>query len=228
MRRLTRALALVLGLLAIGSSMPAAALTGSHAESVRAGRRVLGYYVPYDPASWTTLEAQAHLIDIVAVQWVTIDGCGRLTSEDDQTVKRFAQAAGIAVYPSLLTNSGWLNERILTDDEAATRAIMQIVDYVLAEGYDGFDLDLEAVRPDDRDAYTAFVARPGRPHRPRPSRSTKCGSKRARVRRPACRSSTAIEPSAWRPGVWGTKMRRRGPFWNAGAATSRSRRSHQN
>jgi spore germination protein len=159
MRRLAWALALVLVLLTSGSSVPAAALTGSNADVVSTGRRVLGYYVPYDSTSWTTLETQAHLIDIVAVQWVTIDGCGRLTSEDNQTVKRFAQANGIAVYPSLLTNSGWLNHRLLTDDETSARAITQIVDYIMTEGYDGFDLDLEAVRPDDRDAYTAFVAR---------------------------------------------------------------------
>lgn len=156
-----RAWAIVLAsiLLTIGSSLPALALPGSNADTMKSGRRVLGYYVPYDSTSWATLETQAHLIDIVAVQWVTIDGCGRLTSEDNQTLKRFAQTNGIAVYPTLLTNSGWLNQRILTDDETSARAISEIVSYVLAEGYDGFDLDLEAVRPDDRDAYTAFVAR---------------------------------------------------------------------
>jgi len=139
-----------------------AALTvpgGVAASPPESGRRVLGYYVPYDPTSWTTLETQAHAIDIVAVQWVTIDACGRLASEDNQTLKQFAQARGIQVYPTLLTNSGWLNQRILTDDETSARAIAEIVEYVVAEGYDGFDLDLEAVRPDDRDAYTAFVAR---------------------------------------------------------------------
>ena len=117
--------------------------------------------MPYDPASWLSLESQAQSIDIVAAQWVTIDGCGRLASHDDQTVKHFARARGMQVLPSLLTMSGWLNHRLLTDDETSARAIDGIVDYVLEEGYDGFDLDLEAVRPDDRAAYTAFVARLG-------------------------------------------------------------------
>ena len=124
-------------------------------------RRVLAYYVPDDPASWASLEAHAGSIDIVAVQWVTVDACGRLASSDNQTLKRFARSRGIRVFPSLLTLSGWLNHRILADGEASARAIAQIVDYVAAEGYDGFDLDLEAVRPDDRAAYTAFVARLG-------------------------------------------------------------------
>lgn len=122
---------------------------------------MLGYYVPYDTTSWASLQAQAGSIDVVAVQWTTIDACGRLTSDDDQTLKQFAQARGIRVLPSLLTFSGWLNNRLLTDQETSDRAIAEIVEYVLAERYDGFDLDLEGVRPEDRAAYTAFVARLG-------------------------------------------------------------------
>ena len=131
------------------------------ASSAASNRRVLGYYVTYDPTSWASLESQAHLIDIVAVRWVTIDACGRLTSSDDQTLKQFARSRGIQVFPSLGTFSGWLNHRLLTDDETSARALAEIVDYVVGEGYDGFDLDLEGVRPDDRAAYTAFVARLG-------------------------------------------------------------------
>jgi len=123
------------------------------------GRLVLGYYVSYDTTSWASLQAQASSIDVVAVQWVTIDACGRLTSDDDQTLKQFAQSRGIRVIPSLLTYSGWLNNRLLTDPETTTRAIDQIVGYVVAEGYDGFDLDLEGVRAGDRPAYTDFVRR---------------------------------------------------------------------
>lgn len=125
------------------------------------GRRVLGYYVPYDPTSWESLEANAHAIDDVAAQWVSIDACGQLGSRDDQTVKQLVQARGMRLFPSLLTSSAWLNHRLLTDDAVATTAISQIVEYVLAEGYDGFDLDLEGVQPSDRAAYTAFVARLG-------------------------------------------------------------------
>jgi spore germination protein YaaH len=92
---------------------------------------------------------------------VTIDACGRLTASDDQTLKRFARSRGIKVLPSLGTFSGWLNHRLLTDDETSTRALAEIVDYVVGEGHDGLDLDLEGVQPDDRAAYTAFVARLG-------------------------------------------------------------------
>ena len=125
------------------------------------GRRVLGYYVPYDPTSWESLEAHAGAIDDVAGHWVTIDACGQLGSRDDQALKHFARERGLRLFPSLLTLSPWLNHRLLTDETASATAINQIVEYVDAEGYDGFDLDLEGIQLADRDAYSEFVARLG-------------------------------------------------------------------
>jgi spore germination protein YaaH len=120
---------------------------------------VLAYYVPYDSTSWISLHAQAQLIDIVAVQAVTVDACGGIGSSDDQTLKQFARSRGLKVVPSLVTFSGWLNHRILTDEEISMRVVDEIVEYVVGEGYDGFDLDLEGVWPEDRPPYTAFSAR---------------------------------------------------------------------
>jgi spore germination protein YaaH len=134
-------------------------LAPTFAQAATPGRRMLGYYVPYDPTSWETLTTQADLIDDVAAQWVTIDACGLIGSRDDRTLIQFARSRGIRVFPSLVTFSGWLNNRVLTDEAASSTAVSQIVEYVTSEGYDGFDLDLEGIRPDDRDAYSAFVAR---------------------------------------------------------------------
>src|SRR4051812_20659784 len=142
--------AAVLGLL-----LPAVA----HAADPPAGRRVLGYYVPYDPTSWESLATHPDGLDDVAAQWVSIDACGQIGSRDDRTLVLYARSQGIRVLPSLLTSSGWLNHRLLTDDAVSATAIAQIVDYVVSEGYDGFDLDFEAIRPEDRNAYSAFVAR---------------------------------------------------------------------
>jgi len=152
-------LSLLLGTPASSATTDATALA-QETQPVKRGR-VLGYYVPYDSTSWESIEAQAAFIDDVAVQWVTIDACGQLGSHDDRTLIQFAQSRGLRVLPSLLTSSGWLNHRLLTDDTASAQAIGQIVAYVSSEGYDGFDLDLENVRPDDRAAYSAFAARLG-------------------------------------------------------------------
>ena len=50
---------------------------------------------------------------------------------------------------------------ILADVDATERTIEEIVAYVVTEDYDGFDLDLDGVRPDDRAAFSAFTARLG-------------------------------------------------------------------
>jgi spore germination protein YaaH len=122
---------------------------------------VLGYYVPYDSTSWLSLQAHADQLDIVAAQWVTVDGCGNIGSRDDQTLKQFAKNRSLKVLPSLLTLSSWLNHQVLTDEATAANAVDQIVSYTVAEDYDGFDLDLEGVDPADRDALSAFVASVG-------------------------------------------------------------------
>jgi spore germination protein YaaH len=121
-------------------------------------RQVLGYYVPWDGASWATLEANAGQLDVVAAQWVTVDACGRLSSREDQTLKQFARGRGIRIAPSLLTLSGGLNTQLLTDPEIRATLLDEIVAYTRDEQYDGFDLDLEGVAAGDREAYTGFVA----------------------------------------------------------------------
>ena len=124
-----------------------------------AHRIVLGYYVPYDSSSWQTLEARADTLDYVAAQWVWVDPCGGLSTRDDRTLFAFARERNLPVLPSALTMSGWLNHRLLTDGPTTARFLDQIVDYVVEDGYAGFDLDLEGVNADDRAAYTDFVAR---------------------------------------------------------------------
>ena len=136
----------------------AAAASATASVTNRKGPLVLGYYVPYDTTSWNSLQAHADEVDLVGAQWVTTDGCGGLASTDDQTLKAFAEANGIRVVPSLLTSGYWLNHQLLTDETARANAIQHIVEYTLAENYAGFDLDLEGVNPDDRDALSAFVA----------------------------------------------------------------------
>ncbi len=137
------------------------ALASVPVQAAAPERLMLGYYVPYDTTSWASLEAHADKLDVVAAQWVTVDGCGNLGSTDDQTLKRFASSNGIKLMPSLLTLSGWLNHRLLTDEAVSDQFLSQIVDYTVAEDYAGFDLDLEGVDAGDREALSTFIARAG-------------------------------------------------------------------
>ena len=146
-----RVLLLTAAIVALSLGRPAFADSSGHAL-------VLGYYVPYDATSWASLEAHPEDLDMVAAQWATVDACGGISTHDDQTLKQFAHAHGLQIEPSLLTGSGWLNHRLLTDDETRAALLQNILSYTLDEGYDGFDLDLEGIYPDDRDAYSSFVA----------------------------------------------------------------------
>ncbi|MCL5263832.1 MAG: glycosyl hydrolase family 18 protein [Chloroflexi bacterium] len=125
----------------------------------RQGENLLAYYVPYDPTSWASFQANADTIDYVAPQWVSVDACGNVGSGDDRTLIAFARSKGVRILPSLLTGNGDLNHRLLTDPATSARLAQQIVAYVVEEGYDGLDLDLEGVLATDRQAYTAFVKR---------------------------------------------------------------------
>jgi hypothetical protein len=131
-------------------------------EPVGAGprpmRRTLMYHVPGDHRSWRSLDAAWDATDYVAAQWVDVNACGGLTTRDDQTLKAVARARGGGVLPSLLTYSAPVNHRLLTDRAVSDNLIRGIVDYVVAEEYPGFDIDLEAIDPADRDHFSAFIA----------------------------------------------------------------------
>ena len=82
------------------------ALGQAPAAGAAGGRFALGYYVPYSPSSWESLQAHADALDAVAAQWVTVDACGGLGSNDDQTLKQFANEHHVKVLASLLTGLG--------------------------------------------------------------------------------------------------------------------------
>ncbi|MBI2939311.1 MAG: hypothetical protein HYY04_02650 [Chloroflexi bacterium] len=129
------------------------------ARQPASGRLVLGYYVAYDASSWQSLLAHADQIDIVATQSLFVDRCGNLASQDDRTLRRFAQGRGLKVLPSVFTLDGEVNHRLLTDPATTDRIIRDLVAHVLAEEYDGLDVDLEGVPAGDRPFLTSFVRR---------------------------------------------------------------------
>lgn len=138
------------------TATPAPPTATPRAEAKRA---FLGYYVPYDPSSWATLEQHAASLDYVALQVASLDYCGNVSSRDDRTLLAFARARGLPVLASVFTSSGPLNHSVLTNPSSTNNAVAQLVSYVVEAGYDGLDIDLEGVPAEDRAALTSFVAR---------------------------------------------------------------------
>src|SRR5512133_2820597 len=147
--------------------VPLATVTPAGASSKVGGlgdpskRVVLGYYVPYDATSWASFQAQAAGLDYVGAQWVSVDACGNVGSRDDRTLVAYANERGVKVLPSLLTSTGWLNHRLLSDPATNDHFLSEIVKYVVEAGYPGIDLDLEGINESDRDAYSTFIAKVG-------------------------------------------------------------------
>jgi spore germination protein YaaH len=115
--------------------------------------------VPYDAVSWQSLVAQVDNLDYVALQVATLDYCGNVSARDDRTLIAFAKERGVPVLASLFTSSEPLNHSVLTNATASENAVRQLAEYVVAAGYDGLDIDMEAVPAGDRAALTAFVAK---------------------------------------------------------------------
>ncbi|MHB1132515.1 MAG: glycosyl hydrolase family 18 protein [Chloroflexota bacterium] len=143
---------------AVPTATVAPTATPASAPRPSSGRVFLGYYVPYDPSSWRSLQAQAANLDYVALQVATFDYCGGISSREDRTLQAFARARGLPVLASVFTNSEPLNHTVLTNPTARANAVQQVARFVVEAGYDGVDLDLEAVPATDRQALTAFVA----------------------------------------------------------------------
>ncbi|MCL5960221.1 MAG: glycosyl hydrolase family 18 protein [Chloroflexi bacterium] len=125
----------------------------------RKGNIVLGYYVSYDTTSWASLEAHANALDYVALQIISPDACGNIGSESDLTLLDFAHSRGVKVLPSVFTSSRWLNHRLLADEATTPNFVKQLTSYVVEEGYDGLDVDLEDIESGDRKALTSFISR---------------------------------------------------------------------
>ena len=123
------------------------------------GRIVLGYYVPYDTTSWMSLEAHADALDYVALQVVSPDACGNIATKDDVMLLEFAHSRDVGVLPSIFTSNRWLNHSVLADETTSSYLAQELTNYVVEEGYDGLDVDLENIEPTDRAALTAFIAR---------------------------------------------------------------------
>ena len=115
--------------------------------------------MPYDSSSWQSLVAQADLLDYVSLQIATLDYCGNVSTRDDRTLLAFAHSRGLKVLASVFTSAEPLNHSILTASGVADNAVRSLVDYVVDAGYDGLDVDFEAVPATDRSALTAFITR---------------------------------------------------------------------
>ena|GEM_PF-144985 len=148
-----------------------AGLGANDAASATPGRStnsttwVLGYYTedyPGDPTSYGSLLRGKGVLDSMAAFLHPVGTDGRVSGTASKRAVEAAKAAGIQAL-ALVHNmgpSGFDAKRasaLLQNTNSREAAIRDILSILEQGGYDGVNIDLENVRPSERDKLTAFM-----------------------------------------------------------------------
>ncbi|MCC6446428.1 MAG: hypothetical protein IT210_23625 [Armatimonadetes bacterium] len=150
----------MMGLLACLMGLPALLLVREEAPPPE--RKVIGYlFTPKgDPAPFESVRRNSKTIThLCPTWWEMVDGEGNIEAKSDPAVLELARQEGIAVLP-LLANKGFdkaLIHNILVSPQRRAWVIDQIETLLKAGGYEGINIDFEAVPFKDRKYLTAFM-----------------------------------------------------------------------
>jgi spore germination protein YaaH len=97
----------------------------------------------------------------IGVVYPTFFDCrttGEIDGQDNRDIVTFAQDRKVKVLPRFNCQSTSVVHRILTDPALRETWLSGVTDLVARHGYDGANIDFEAVAAADRDAMTSFIA----------------------------------------------------------------------
>ena len=154
----------LLFLLTLALGLPAI----SHGQAAPTGGKpwVCAYYLSGDdgtgrlPATAIEYTAITHLIHFGL--FPNADGTlgpvsGIMPESDSQKVLKLAHAAGCKVIVSMATDEGAKKLRAALSDPVRPTLVRNLVQFVIARGYDGLDLDVEPLNDSDVPTYVKFV-----------------------------------------------------------------------
>ncbi len=139
-----------------------------HRDVERGSPLVLGFYTEKGPGEETdsadSLRRNYRLLDEIAFFWYTFDGNGNIRTWGTPRFESldFAKSRNIKTF-ALVHNLGpagfdpALAHSVITRPEARQRFIRGIEKVLEEKGFDGVQVDIEAVPPADRQAYTSFL-----------------------------------------------------------------------
>src|ERR1700740_3015240 len=159
------------------SKLAASQVKLNQEEGIRAA-----FYVPWDAASFSSLRAYAHQIDILYPDWLhVLTADGRLQGVDDQTNKYFDVVQGSTVLPiddqvmpflknedpsmevfPMVNNSdgaNWVEDIVdfLNDPDARARFREQASQFLASGRYHGLIIDFEAFPASGQKGYVALL-----------------------------------------------------------------------
>ena len=141
--------------------VPGQVLVIDYAQQKQGEMAVNGYAYPYIDRQ--VLRKTLPYLTYITLFTYGITPEGGLIGIDDEEVIAIAKEYGVAplMLVSTLTEDGNFNNElsslVVNDPAVQERLINEILAAIRAKGYYGLDIDFEFVRPEDRDAYTAFI-----------------------------------------------------------------------
>ncbi|GGI95685.1 hypothetical protein GCM10010885_01700 [Alicyclobacillus cellulosilyticus] len=122
---------------------------------------ILGWAPDTTADATIQLMAEHPGLTVISPKWLTVwSSTGMVKSDIQPEVIAWAHQHHIKVWP-LLDNqfSARLTHDLLSDPSHIARAVDELAHLAAASGIDGINVDFENVRPEDRDAFTAFIGK---------------------------------------------------------------------
>lgn len=134
-------------------------LAGLPARSSARGYWRWAYYVPDDPRSYRSLEANHRDLDIVSPDAWRIRPDGSITSRIQPEVVAQMREWRLKVIP-MVSKWSWYDKMhgFFASPTARSRAAQSLIALVLEGNYDGIQIDIENIETRDAAAFEAFVA----------------------------------------------------------------------
>lgn len=122
----------------------------------------MGYYVYYDDQSWITLQQHIDQLDIVAPYFFHYTPGGKIKELDEREaeVTEFVKSHNKKIIPIIQNEAKWDAFREQFEEEQARDELVeQLVELVESRGFDGIQIDFEAINADDDDLLTDIMRR---------------------------------------------------------------------
>jgi spore germination protein len=117
-----------------------------------------GYYITWDNTSNSSLQQQAHNLDVISPYLYRVQTDGTVTSYAvSNTAIQTMRDSGAQIIPMVTNAPRWDDfTKLMEEEEQRTHIINQLVNIVEANDWDGIHIDFEALNAGDHELVTEF------------------------------------------------------------------------
>ncbi len=130
----------------------------------------MGYYVHYDDTSWEVLQREIDRLDIVSPYFFHLTPNGSIKVVDDRAeeVTAFVKSHNKRIIPIIQNEARWDDfTRTMESEEDRERIARSLADLAEARGFDGLQIDFEAINATDQALLTSLMEAVEAEFRPR-------------------------------------------------------------